>query len=218
MKEVILVHQKLSEIPRIDSDVTHVDLRRNDIKEIKFGRNTNLQYLDLSDNRIRKMESFENLPNLRILDMSYNLFENISLPPLKLKELYLICNDIYKIESLDLGDLEKLDLAVNNIEIIENLESCRGLKELYLGSNNIKEMGDLSFLTNLSILDLQNNKLEEIDCSLLPKSLTTLLVSDNRNLKNIKNLDDLENLKLLAIERTSVVNIVGDCVKFEIWK
>lgn len=204
-------------MPSIPEDITHLDLRRNDIQEIKLDNNTNLKYLDLSDNKIKDMSKLVYLPNLETLDLSYNLFKKISLPHLNLKELYLICNDILKMENLNLPLVEKVDIAVNNISKIENLDKCLNLRELYLGSNQIEEVNNMLYLSNLEVLDLQNNKLKEIDCSLLPRGLKKLLLSDNSELTNLINLEDLKELELLAVERTGVGRIERSGIK-EVWK
>ncbi|WUR03491.1 protein phosphatase 1 regulatory subunit 7 [Vairimorpha necatrix] len=210
-------HSKISQIPKIPPQTHKLDLRRNLIEIMNLPHLPNLIELDLSDNKIQEIKYLENIPNIKILDLSYNLISNIKIPPLNLEELYLICNDIEKIEGLNLPSLKILDLAVNEISLIENLEKCTNLTELYLGSNKISDLPDLTFLRNLKILDLQNNNLVEIDCRKLPKSITQFLVSENHKLKEIKGIEYLENLTLLGIRKTRIKEI--KCKKtIEIWK
>jgi protein phosphatase 1 regulatory subunit 7 len=209
-------HQKLKKIPFIEENITHVDLRRNEIQDISIS-NLNIIYLDLSDNKISEISGISNLKFCKILDLSYNLIKNISNLPPNLNELYLIANDISKICVLNLKFCKILDLAVNEIEDINFLKGCDELKELYLGSNKIRKINNKIELNNINLLDLQNNLLEEIDCSLLPPGIKTLLLSDNANLKRINNLEKLKELKLLTIERTKIKEMeVSEGI--EVWR
>lgn len=208
-------HSKLKYIPNFDCKITKLDVRRNEIQEMSFPYTETLLYVDLSDNQIKKIENLENIPNLKYLDLSYNLITKMKLPENNIEELYLICNDLTKIDKINLKNARIIDLAVNEISKIENLESCLQLRELYLGNNKIENIPDLNYLSHLEILDLQSNKITQIDCNFLPTSIKQLLLSDNKNLKNILNFDRLTNLSLLAVERTSVEHLP---LNMEIWK
>jgi protein phosphatase 1 regulatory subunit 7 len=208
-------HSRLKNIPNFDCNITKLDVRRNEIKEMDFPYSETLIYVDLSDNQIKKIKNLEKIPNLKFLDLSYNLITKMKFPETKIEELYLICNDLTKIDKINLQNVKIIDLAVNEICKIENLESCLQLRELYLGNNKIENIPDLNYLSNLEILDLQSNKITQIDCSLLPTSIKQLLLSDNKNLKKIINYGRLTNLSLLAVERTLVEPI---SLNIEIWK
>ncbi|PRD24869.1 UNVERIFIED_CONTAM: Ppp1r7 [Trichonephila clavipes] len=92
--------------------------------------------LDISFNRITKIENLSNLLNL--------------------KKLFLINNKITKIENLDaLENLEMLELGSNRIRVIENLEGLKNLTNLFLGKNKISKIENLGSLENLELLSLQ---------------------------------------------------------------
>ncbi|WEL39439.1 leucine repeat-rich domain-containing protein [Encephalitozoon hellem] len=201
---VYIVHRQLERIPTIPGDAKTVDLRRNNISRMALNRAELVEYLDLSDNRIKVISDLENLPRLKVLDLSYNLISDISIPRMGIEELYLISNDISAIHGLDLPRIKKLDMAVNDICRIENLESCIALEELYLGSNRIRIVEGLERLTSLRVLDLQNNEIEAVDCSMIPSSVEVLLLGENRDLRALENIEHLPRLRILGLEKTSI--------------
>lgn len=219
----------LIEIPLIEQHIKEIYLFRNKISIIQFKNNLNelinLNKIDLSDNKIKNLIDFSDIPNLHTLDLSFNLLESI---PLKIsdvaKEIYLHCNDItdsnelcyicdtssnnkeieyfeYKIKSLN---LKKLDLASNSLHKFPILETPN-LEELYISSNHLTEIPNFfKNLKNLKILGIEKNHFIEIDCSILPNSIESLILSDNNELKKLKNIDLLINLTYLDIENTKI--------------
>ncbi|XP_047494652.1 dynein axonemal assembly factor 11-like [Penaeus chinensis] len=72
----------------------------------------------------------------------------------RLRILYLQGNLISKIENVGrLRELEYLNLALNNIEVIEGLERCESLRKLDLTANFVSELTSI-----LSLQDLPNLK------------------------------------------------------------
>lgn len=115
---------------------------------------TNLRIIDLSYNKIKKIENLESLINLECLILSNNKISKIeNLESLtKLDKLFLQCNKINKIENLEfLTNLEYLYLDYNNIENIENLDKLTNLKYIFIRNNNINS-SSLSHLENISTL------------------------------------------------------------------
>ncbi|KAK1349877.1 regulatory subunit of protein phosphatase 1 [Hamiltosporidium tvaerminnensis] len=201
-----LSHSKVEKIPEISSKVRRVILNRNKIKEMEFLFHENIEDLDLNDNEIKNINGLENLPNLKILDLSFNLITQISNISLThLRELYLISNDIEKIENLEnLPNLIKLDLACNSIKKLENLINLPLLEELYLGNNYISKVENIEELKNLKVLALQNNSLEFVDCINIPVNVHSLLLCENFELSVVTNCNHLKFLKYLEIDKTQV--------------
>lgn len=186
---------KLEEFPEIPANIKAVNLNRNKLKKISLPRENMIEYLDVSDNIIKDVELIDTIEDMEILDLSYNLLSKVpKLNTEKLKELYLIANDIENIENIEFPSLIKLDLASNGIKKLENLK-CEKLKELYLGNNKISKIENLRHLHEMVILDLQYNCLEEVDCALLPEKLEILLLKGNENFKKVVNKDKLKYLK-----------------------
>lgn len=220
----------LSSFPEnINTDVEVIEIYRNQIKTLEVSNIfPNLEKLDVSDNKIEELpeEICKNFPNLKIFDLSFNLLKRVpKFGSSTLKELYLHCNDISDSttdcdkcgggESGNIGrneplsfnyiNLEKIDLACNCIHQIPLIESIN-MRELYLASNHIKHINYeyLQRLPKLETLSLESNLIESIDCNLLPKSITTLLLSQNPMLVKIENLESLINLELLDLSRTKI--------------
>jgi len=213
---VILNKCGLTEIPPISSEIKVLECRRNAIKVLSFPRDSLLEYLDISDNTIGSLDPVSGLGKLKTLDVGYNLLQSIpklDLPALR--ELYLMSNDIKSIENMNFAEVIKCDLANNEIRVLDGIE-CLKLEEGYFGANHITSISDLRHLKSLRILDLQYNKLDELDCSLLPESIEVLLLNSNKKLERISNLGHLRRLKLLGIKNTNVGDIETNGA-FEIW-
>lgn len=126
-----------------------------------------LQKLDLhlrEKGKIRRIENLIVVPNLRLLNLSYNV--------------------ITKIEGLGrLHNLIELNLAENAIKVIENLENLKALERLNLSGNLIKRIPeDIKYLQRLTTLRLARNKLEVAeDISYLSalQSLDKLRIDEN---------------------------------------
>jgi internalin A len=126
----------------INGEITHLNLRKNEIIEIK-GLETlgKLQELWLSNNQIIEMKGLEALEKLQKLWLSNNqISEMKGLESLeKLQKLWLFGNQIIEIKGLEsLEKLQKLDLAENQIIEIKKLETIikrEKFKELLIDDN-----------------------------------------------------------------------------------
>ena len=175
----------------------------------------NLQQLDISSNKISKIERLDNLPSLQQLDISYNQIsklENLDNLP-SLQQLDISSNKISKIERLDnLPSLQQLNISHNQITKLENLDKLPNLQELNISSNKITKLENLDGLPNLQQLELIGNqitKLENLDK--LP-NLQQLDVRSNQITK-LENLDKLPNLQQLNISSNVIVK--GKITKLE---
>ncbi len=132
---------------------------------------------------------FENLPNLKQLDLGVESLEKIDLVSLKklsvLEDLELVvwvkCNDERELIDI-LGNFSKLKiLSVQGLSRVDSnfLKQFPNLESLTLRRGNLRDIQSGSFdsLTNLTALDLSRNKLENLDEDLLVKFL-------NNNLHN----------------------------------
>jgi len=108
---------------------------------------SNLVYLNLHGNSIRKMEHLDGCCNLRTLVLSFN--------------------EIHKIEGLDsLRCLERLEMGFNFIKRIEGLQNLANLKVLELNNNLIYRLEDVNVFrkhnSHLTELNLANNAISEM--------------------------------------------------------
>lgn len=205
--EIILINKSLKDMPKIESHVTKLDIRRNKLTLLSFPDNSALKYIDVSDNLLETLESVSGLKKLESLDFGYNLIQRITeldLPALK--EFYVMSNDIKEIENINFPNLIKIDMANNEISVLKQF-NCPNIEEAYFGANKITKIEDMSIYSNLRILDLQCNAITELDCNLLPQSIETLLLNNCTDLEKIRNLENLKSLKLLGIKNTKIIGL-----------
>ncbi|CAK1594597.1 unnamed protein product [Parnassius mnemosyne] len=167
-----------------------------DISPFLFDESPHITLLDFSSNDMSKspdnlLHAFE---SLETLNLSRCLLTEVpkfaTTPNLKtIKHLTLSINQIHKIESaatfLNLHNLEKLDLAQNNLEFInENVfSSLKKLRGIVLRSNKLQLISNNLFknLPKLVTIDLANNFLTFFGVDgLKGTSLKNLNLSDNR--------------------------------------
>ena len=136
-----------------------------------------MSQLDLSKNRLVRIEGLVQLGTLRILNLS--------------------CNSISKIEGLSgCPQLEYLNLAENDLTAVEGLNLNTKLHTLILADNNICSVGSLARNRVLKFLDLSSNLLRSIAdlSSHLPSSVEVLRLNHNE----IENFHDLKGLAPLS--------------------
>ncbi|KAK2177528.1 hypothetical protein NP493_584g01028 [Ridgeia piscesae] len=100
-----------------------------------------------------------------------------------------------------------LYLQKNQIEIIENLESLRGLQFLTLAANRIRRIEGLTRLPKLGFLDLSENLIETFDIDEIPQSLIILNLRGNpcTQLADYRGsiIQDIEKLQQLDGEKVT---------------
>jgi Leucine-rich repeat (LRR) protein len=152
-------------------NLQYLNLSKNRITEtIGLENLTNLKDLHLSRNQITHMRGFDHLTNLEKLYLSGNqLTEITGLDNLaNLKELYLNENQITCIKGLEnLSHLEILDLSHNQIARIQGIDRLTHLRQLWLNGNKITHIEGLSNQTNLSFLCLFGNNISFIPMSIM---------------------------------------------------
>ena len=161
--------------------ITTLDLSDNHIRTVPldtFHKMKELKELFLQDNEIEKFQvgTFHSQANhnLQILDLSFNRIQRIEYDMFRfqnLQVLHLDDNQIEEIDSksfVDMGSLNYLSLEGNRITRLadETFQNLHNLKFLNLAFNRLTEVnfdaldyvGSLSFLN----LDLSHNKLERL--------------------------------------------------------
>ncbi len=187
-----------------------LDLSKNKICKLESLESlTSLTKLDLSSNRISKIEGLGGLTSLTELDLSSNQITKLegldhltSLASLDLSE-----NQIRKLEGLDsLTSLTKLDLRTNQIGQLEGLDHLTSLTELFLSGNRISKLEGLDHLMSLTKLHLRNNQIGQLEAFDGLASLTELDLSGNQITK-IKGLGRLKVLRILDVSGNNIQSV-----------
>lgn len=155
-------------------EVVELNLRASGLQSIpsEINQLRNLQKLVLSENLILELDASQiHLPNLSVLDLSYNPgFNGMSL--VGLNEAFPL------LESLDLegnkiiylhGDLSKvstlqrIDLSHNNLVTIPFEYGKLKLKEIDLSNNQLKETNFIRAIWGIQRIDVSNNQSIDLD-------------------------------------------------------
>jgi len=148
-----------------------------------------LEYLNLHDAKIKRIQGFDNNTRLKTLILSSNKVEDI-------------------LGLAHLVDLEELNLRRNNITDIRALTSLTKLKKLHLGENHITDISPLSNLTQLQMLDLYQNRISSM---IGLENLTHLeeLYLGNNGITEIQGLDNCTRLRRLSLNGNQIKRIQG---------
>ncbi|KAK9467019.1 hypothetical protein V1512DRAFT_261747 [Lipomyces arxii] len=174
-----------------------------------------LHDLDLYDNRLNHIsglgpEEGEGVwINLESLDLSFNKIRRIRhVAQLKnLRNLFFVQNKISKIENLGgLTNLVNLELGGNRIREIENLDGLPALTQLWLGKNKITRLDQLGGLRNLKILSIQANRIVKLENLEQLTGLEELYISHN-GIEVIEGLEHNVNLKILDITSNKISHL-----------
>lgn len=136
---------------------------------------TNLQSLELPNNRIRSLGALSGLPHLRTLSLRSNLISDIS--PLSgltsLEELDLFINEVSDISALSgLSSLETVNLQRNRVSDLSPLSGLSRLAKLDLHRNEVSNIAPLVHLPCLNWVDLRINPLSQESCDVyIPQML-----------------------------------------------
>ncbi|XP_029330888.1 leucine-rich repeat-containing protein 40 isoform X2 [Mus caroli] len=190
LRTLHLQHNELTCIPEGFehlSSLEDLDLSSNRLATVPadFALLSSLLRLNLSSNQLKDLPAeISRMKRLKHLDCDANLLETV--PP-----------DVGSMESLEL-----LYLRRNKLCVLPEFPSCRQLKELHLAENQIEKLGaeHLEHLQAILVLDLRGNKLRSVPEEMaLLQSLERLDLSNNDISSLPCSLGNL-HLKFLALE------------------
>ncbi|KAF3766054.1 hypothetical protein M406DRAFT_256989 [Cryphonectria parasitica EP155] len=183
----------------IPSSVRELKVSHNMLSDLSaWDRLANLQYVDISGNKIRSLSSFRNLVHLRDLIADNTGLANLD--GIKYHEALLTIrargNDIEEVDfdGTCLQRLASLDLEGNKIRQVENLHELSSLSYLNLRGNQMVEFAPKEN-TPLKHLVISDNKLRSLDVTAMA-SLHTVYADRNKlttvhGLRHTRHLDTL---------------------------
>ena len=143
-----------------------------------FGNLSALEELYCNNNLITNIQNinnytvFDSIPNLKLLDISYNQLQQ-----------YIIFRQ--------LPNLEKINLSNNKLQDIIGLSICDKLYEIDCSNNDIKQFPkDFLFIRNLHTLNIKGNELNNLPALIyLMDNLVQINIEGNpmRRVPNLKN-------------------------------
>ncbi|TIA71027.1 hypothetical protein E3P91_02751 [Wallemia ichthyophaga] len=159
----------------------------------------NLQYLDLSKNKITCVKPLKSLLHLRHLNLDDNKLHSLEgLDGIKgLQKLSVSRNVLHALDfsNYQWQEIEYMDLSNNEIIGIRGIEELKNLSFLSLDSNFLKELKLNAKFDHLKVLRVSNNRLKTLDVRMVTK-VRTLFIDNNKlsALSGISELKKLENL------------------------
>lgn len=216
-------HNELGSLPEALCSLeflTALLLQHNKLQRLPdgFAKLTNLQVLDLSHNDLTTLpHGFGNLQKLQRLNLSYNKIEKLP-DDLCLPLLLYLDLDYNKLSSLPqkwsgVAGLKELHLRNNSLTALPNFISCVSLKEVYCASNRLENAAISSFPASLAILELRDNKIKEIDPSIVDlKELQRLDVANNNISTLPPKMGMMETLKALNVDGNPMRGLRRDII------
>lgn len=218
VQEIYLSRNNISVLPPTvfftATSLTLIDLSHNQIKWINadniFGFTKNLKFVYLNNNAINKMRtSFANVTNLVEVDASHNNLLDWSLTfaggsSVKLNLAYCGLKNAYS----SAADKEELNLEGNEIEVMKITGRVVRLR----ANNNIIRQVEINPSIQLEALELANNLITDIGNITKVSKLQVLDLSGNRLRNSVKGdiLSDLPDLVYLSLRNTGLTSISKD--------
>jgi len=164
------------------------DLKPNwRINDMSFVKNlTNLIWLDISNNRIKKLDGLNNLSVLKHFYIYKNEIKSLSgIEHLTaLQELKVNKNRIQSLTGIgNLIELRKVDFSGNEIQSLDEVEKLSEIREIRASKNIIQILISLNSLGKLEKLDIRDNRISDIKplIHLIKRESNPLSVVSNEN-------------------------------------
>lgn len=155
----------------------------NYLTEIDLSANSKLIWADLNFNELSSISGLSNAESLKIIDLSYNFFEHLTIENESIETLFVMQNQLKTIDASGAVNLKSLLLTSNQIEAVD-LSNNTLLETLILSDNQIEEL-DLTQNTALTYFYISSNALTTLDVS-QNTALEDLRVDRNPSLSCIK--------------------------------
>ncbi|KAJ9496514.1 Protein nud1 [Exophiala xenobiotica] len=214
LEELSVSGNNLRQLEGLPSTLRVLDIHDNMLNDMtSWNHLQNLQYLDVSGNELESLECFSSLVHLRSLKANNNRITNVDgiLDLDGLLDLQLSGNELVTVdfESAELSRLRSLDLSNNQLSEVKNLASLPALEELDV-SRNALEQYQLEADLALTELRLAHNGLAVIGLKHMP--MLKYLDLDNNRIKDVQGLSSAYNLEFLSLREQSEPSQIVDLV------
>lgn len=215
------------------SGLIKLDLSNNTIRNLDALQDmSNLEELNLQRNAITDLSALAQLTNLQKLDVSFNAMQSLDSVYSVTSLIWLDAsnNAIAELGSIDqLADLSYLAISSNDLTDISNVVQCATLAELNISNNMLTDISALKDLSMLTYLNFSNNTVTTIPAfsqdsrlvtidgshnsisSLAPlaglKSLNTVNMDYNKDIKSVAELKDCPLLIEVNVYATAVTEV-----------
>ncbi|XP_064301506.1 protein phosphatase 1 regulatory subunit 42 [Phalacrocorax carbo] len=189
---------------RLTMDLIAKSISHKNRNEEDFGQYLRkITHLNLSDKNIDAIGDLSLCKNLRVLylyDNQISQIQNLDFAS-NITHLYLQNNCITCMENLSsLKNLEKLYLGGNCITVVEGLDKLEEIRELHIESQHLPPGKKLLFdprslrslAKSLSVLNISNNNIDELEELAVLENLAYLRAVDNQ-LQHMKDLEVVLN-------------------------
>ncbi len=167
-----------------------LQLQGNYLSEINVSNNKKLVLLDLLANELQSVDGLSDLPDLTHLNLSFNLFDSLSLESESIEVILATHNQLKYFDAKNARNLKNLNLTTNALSFL-NITSLASLETLLLSDNQIETI-NLEGNAELNHLYMSSN------------FLTSLNVSSNLDLIGLK-VDRNPGLTCIQVNNNQVI-------------
>jgi Leucine-rich repeat (LRR) protein len=210
-----LKDKKLTNLHKLDEfcgRLEELDVSDNQISQLNGAPQT-IRHLRITHNHLSDLTAWGHLSNLQYIDVSNNEIESLSAFKY-LVHLRGLRADNNKIKSLDgIGNLDgllSLRLRGNLIESVDFKDTkLQRLSDLDLNGNRVRDVQNIHLLSSLSSLSLEDNDISTVEAnSSQPLWAVRYLKLSGNNLESI-DVSQYPNLRLLYLDRNRLGKVTG---------
>ncbi|KAM3140106.1 hypothetical protein pb186bvf_007906 [Paramecium bursaria] len=167
----------------LSPNLLRLNLQYNKIEQLQL-QSRFMQYLNLQNNMIQKVDFLVNLKDLRYLNLGYNLITKVDflIFNTKLDELLLQGNQIKNLNMAfeNTPNIRILNVSNNQLTSIAFMDKLQNLEQLEISCNKLEKLDMTITNENLQILDLSYNQITLIsEIEIKFPCLTNLLIQNN---------------------------------------
>ena len=198
--------------PKISSFslMRELDLSNNKIEKLEgISSLKNLEKLNVSGNNISDLRELEALPNLYFLNADENSIKDLSTISglKKLTWLSIADNRVSDLSPiLGFQNLMYLDISKNNFTNLKQLSGLQSLKGLSCKENRMEDLLPLAQLQNLEAIDFQNNRISDITALKALKNLKSVNLSGN-DIADLSPISENVQITQLMVSRNKIKDI-----------